>query len=143
MPIKQLPLLSIAIFALGFVGVTVYVGIQPAPVSVPIVSSAPPMRTSRAPEPEHAIDPPRPYLTRQVEEYVAHDKCTIDKQRCRKDGVCITCFICPYDGRDLLGSSFTKCKSPTDCIDLTDNVAWTRENVDPGWCEGMPFKESI
>jgi hypothetical protein len=79
--------------------------------------------------------PPRPYLTPQVEEWIARDKCTITKQRCRNDGVCDTCMVCPYMGRRLLGSAFTKCATPVDCVLLETNVEWERENVDPGWCE--------
>ena len=79
--------------------------------------------------------PPRPYLTPQVEEWIARDKCTITKQRCRKDGVCDTCMVCPYMGRRLLGSAFTKCTTPMDCVLLETNVEWEREKVDPGWCE--------
>jgi hypothetical protein len=97
---------------------------------------------SAAAPPEPSVRTPRPYLTEQTEVYMLRDHCEISKQRCRQNGVCITCMICLDGNRRLLGSAFTKCKSPTDCEDLTDNVAWEREKVDPGWCEGMPFEEN-
>lgn len=81
--------------------------------------------------------PPRPYLTPEVERYMVRDNCTITKQRCRKDSVCETCMVCPYEGRPLLGWAATKCKSPTDCVYLDTNVDWEREDTNPGWCEGM------
>lgn len=80
--------------------------------------------------------PPRHYLTPQIEQYMARDKCTVTKQRCRGDNVCEICMVCPDSyGRKLLGWAATKCKSPTDCVQLETNVDWTREKVDPGWCE--------
>jgi hypothetical protein len=106
--------------------------IQPIPVVVPLASVAAPVESAWP-----VINPPRPYLTSKVEEYMAHDKCTITKQRVRKDGVCETCMVCPDKGRNLAGWAATKCKSPTDCVFLETNVEWTRENTDPGWCEGV------
>lgn len=103
--------------------------IRPIPVVAPLVSVAAPVESAWP-----VIDPPRPYLTPKVEEYMARDKCTITKQRIRKDKVCETCMACSGNGA---GWAATKCKSPTDCVFLETNVEWTRENTDPGWCEGV------
>lgn len=79
----------------------------------------------------------RPYLTPQVEEWLARDSCEVTKQRCRDDGVCDTCLACVYQNRRILGWAGTKCKSPKDCVLLETNVDWERENVNPGWCEAL------
>ena len=149
MPVDRSPVVvTTFLAAVGLMGMLIYgfMPVRPAAVEevkakAPAIVLAPPPPSAVVEKPWPVIDPPRPYLTQQIETYVARDKCSITKQRCRKDGVCMTCFVCPYNGRDLLGTSFTKCKNPLDCIELADNVAWTREKVDPGWCEGMPFKE--
>lgn len=96
------------------------------PLPIPLASAA------------SAVPSVRPYLTPQVEAYMARDQCTIIKQRCRKDDVCETCMACPdNNGRQLAGWAATKCKSPTDCVLLETNVDWEREKTDPGWCEGV------
>lgn len=97
----------------------------------------PPVARLIGPKPWVAVKPPRPYLTAQNEEMIARDVCTITKQRCRKDHVCETCLVCPFEGRRLAGWVATKCQSPTDCVSLDTNVDWERENTNPGWCEGM------
>ena len=100
------------------------------------VVSAPevPVEFSAEP-PQPVVDPPRPHMTHGLEVMIAKDHCSILKQHCRKDGVCDFCMSCPYQGRDLAGWAATKCKGPTDCVQLDTNVDWEREKVNPGWCE--------
>ena len=89
----------------------------------------------RAEPPQPVVDPPRPHLTHEIEVIIAREHCAILKSQCRKDGVCDFCMSCLDHDRFLAGWVATKCKSPSDCVLLETNVEWTRENVNPGWCE--------